>query len=117
MEKYVTSNNMAMALLFILGVCYCFNLIYSTVVNAGKIKAQNEAPITDLDRRVKYLEDEIRAYKTRFKMYEENVEQIQNQDRILMKSVKALLNHGIHNGNTDEMEKAASEIDEFLMQK
>lgn len=37
--------------------------------------------------------------------------------RALCRGVMALLNHALHNGNTDEMEKANTGINDYLIQK
>lgn len=64
----------------------------------------------DSDER--FQEDEKHIKENR-----ENIADLREGFRASCISIKALLNHAIHNGNTAEMEKAVRELDNYLINR
>ena len=70
---------------------------------------QNER-ITTLEERMTKVESAVSQFKEKFTEIEEN-------SRIQMKALLALLSHGIDGNNTAEMKKAHDEITDYLLRK
>lgn len=68
----------------------------------------------------KHLKDSDERFRDGERHIKENTDAIKDLKegfRVLCISQKALLNHSLHNGNTSEMEKAASELDGYLINR
>lgn len=58
-----------------------------------------------------------KSVEERLKNDKERIDNHDTGQRALLRGVLALLNHELHNGNNDEMERAKSGIDNFLIEK
>ena len=89
-----------------------------------RIKA-TKAPADDLEERVvmieRKLEFEIRAqfaeYDARFGRDKQKIESLEEGNKIIQKSMLALLEHSIDGNNTDGLLKAKKELSEYLINR
>lgn len=64
-------------------------------------------PANDVDKK-------LAADKTRLDNHERMLDTLQGSNRVLCAGVIALLDHELHNGNSEQMEKARNDIIYFL---
>ena len=58
-----------------------------------------------------------RSVETRLKADKERLDSLDDGQKAICRGVLALLNHELHNGNNDEMERAQKGITEYLIER
>lgn len=94
-----------------------YNVISTARRNAREEKKLRDQPSTDLAKKVA---DHSRMLDNDKRKLEEHDRQLSDTRRGLMVNcagTQALLEHTLHNGNTDEMENASSDIDKWLRER
>lgn len=86
------------------GVLTLFNLIDKIINTMDKAKE----PTKELERRIEALEQ---------KDFEKRIRDLEEGNRILQKSILALLKHSIDGTNTDGLKEAEKELSDFLINK
>lgn len=84
--------------------------VYILVGNVIKITKELNGPKKDIVKSVDELKEVVHTHTT-------EIADIRHTNRIQCQAVRALLNHAIHNGNTEEMERAAGVLDDYLTEK
>ena len=92
------------------GVLTLFNVI-DKIVTAVK-SAKN--PVDELKRRVDELERKIQES---YPKYDAKIAEIENGNRVVQKSILALLKHSIDGNNVEALKEAESELSNFLINK
>ena len=71
----------------------------------------------DLRKPYGNVSEDIKKLKAVVDTHTDEIQDIRRTNRIQCQAVRALLNHAIHNGNTEEMQRAAGALDEYLTDK
>ena len=94
---------------------------YSTVMNAIKAhreeKKLRDSPITKLTERVDRHDTLLEKDKDRLDALEHSVGTLQTEGTLTLKSVKALLSHGVNGNSVDKMQDCIKEIDDYLISR
>lgn len=89
------------------------NIIERVILFKDKAKQphlQHEQRIVALESEVKHIEDKLNDDS-------ERIAELEMGTRVLMKSIGALLSHGIDGNNTDEMKLAREELNDYLISR
>ena len=89
------------------------NIIERVILFKDKAKQphlQHEQRIVALESEVKHIEDKLNDDG-------ERIAELEMGTRVLMKSIGALLSHGIDGNNTDEMKLAREELNDYLISR
>lgn len=89
------------------------NIIERIILFKGKAKQPQEV----LNQRVSTLEDRVEHIEIRISADSEKINELELSTRVLMKSIGALLSHGIDGNNTDEMKVAREELNDYLISR
>lgn len=73
--------------------------------------------LAKLEPRFAEIDSKLAADKQRIDTLSAKTNNNEEGQRVLCRGVLALLNHELHNGNSDEMEKAKQGIDDYLIDK
>lgn len=121
MQQYLTGDGLIRAALVILALAWAWNLIYTALSNARKEKERADAPLNDLKTEIGTLKAEIGKDRERITALERDIEghadelrDLHNGQTEMCRGVQALLEHALHNGNTDEMQAASNSIGKWL---
>jgi len=121
MQQYLTGDGLLKAALVILALAWAWNMVYTAIANARKEKERAEAPIAALRGDIAALRNDLMADRERIGALERDLElhsgelrDLHQGQTELCRGVQALLEHAIHNGNTDKMEAASESIDKWL---
>lgn len=80
-------------------------------------KSRSQEPQKALATRVAHLEDEMGEVRRHLSNDNLRIEELERGNRVLMKSIGALLSHGIDGNNIDEMKVAREELNDFLISR
>lgn len=97
----------AAVLLVFLGA---YNVLISALKNHREEKRRREQPVTDLEVIVKQHEQMLKNDNLRLKDLEE-------EDKILLRAVKAMLGHLVNGNSTEKMSASIQEIDRYLIDR
>ena len=86
------------------------NMINMTLILKDKAKAPND----EQNRRITLLEDEVKEIRRQQSSDFTEIDNIKDANKILIKSMSALLSHGIEGNNLYEMKLAREELNNFL---
>jgi len=99
-------------------------LIVSLVLNVLNIidrstalKQKANEPMRKMEHRITQLEDKFEKLNTYATNDNARIENLEEGGRVLMKSIGALLSHGIEGNNLDEMKLAREELNEYLIRR
>jgi len=84
---------------------------------SAKVIEKMEPRFSEIDRKLANDKEQIDAHTRQINTMEKRQNSSDKAEKALCRGVLALLNHELHNGNTDEMEKAKSGIDDYLIEK
>ena len=109
MENF-TPDDIYKALLVILAVC-------GAIITVGKaldvIKGWRK-PALDTEKSV---EEKLASDKLTLDRHEKEIAGLQQGQSLMLQGITALLDHAIHNGNSDQMEKAQHDITNYLIHR
>lgn len=116
--KVMMEGNNFFIFLMVLVAIMGFFLLVGNVIKMLReiIKPHNDkndemkAEVKDLKKKVDRVEEVIDQHSI-------EIDDIRHTNRIQCQAVRALLNHAIHDGNTDEMQRAAGALDDYLTEK
>lgn len=121
MQNYLTGDGLLKAALVILSICWAWNMVYTAITNARKERERQDAPLNEIREDIRKLNDGIHNDRERITALEHDIEHHGDELRDLhhgqteiCRGVQALLEHALHNGNTDEMEAASQAIGKWL---
>lgn len=114
--------------LAVLGVVIVLDKVNDIVAKHKKRKRdllqEQQAPVENLDGRLQKIEkrldsidDKLSSDKRRLEALERQQDDADAGFRALCKATLAMLNHELHNGNTDEMEAAQKILTDYLIGK
>ena len=84
--------------------------IFAAIITVDKvidIIKKWRAPTTDTEKK-------LARDKERLDEHEEAIKDLRDSQQVICSALLAILDHGIHNGNTDQMEKARDEMMAYL---
>lgn len=114
MEEAIITNPIWVWLLAICGGIVTFATAITAIVNWVKaLKKPND----DQNNRIKTLEDKVAAHDILFKSDGKRLELIESGNRVIQRSILALLEHGIDGNNIDAMRKAKDDLQEHLIER
>lgn len=121
MEKYLTGDGLLKAAIVALALAWSWNLIYTALTNARKERERADAPLNIIRSDINKLENEIHADRERIGALERvgdahahELKDLHAGQTELCRGVQALLDHMLHDGNTDEMQAASTSIGKWL---
>ena len=110
-------NNFLIFLIVLVALMGVFVLVGNVIKTFRDIKKPREDMREDLRVEVNNLKDKIERIETVIDTHGVEIKDIRHTNRIQCQAVRALLNHAIHDGNTDEMLRAAGALDDYLTDK
>ena len=97
-------------------------LIISLILNVLNIidrsttlKQKANEPMRKMEHRITQLEDKVDKLGSYSTNDNKRIENLEEGGRVLLKSLGALLSHGIDGNNVDEMKLAREELNEYLI--
>ncbi len=114
--------------LAVLGVVIVLDKVNDIVAKHKKRKRdllqEQQAPVENLDGRLQKIEKRLDSIDEKLSSDKRRLEALERQQddadagfRALCKATLAMLNHELHNGNTDEMEAAQKTLTDYLIGK
>lgn len=116
-ESILTKGNMVTVLIVLVAIMTLYVLIGNTVKTTRELAKPKVTKDNDIIEKIK-LHDAILANEKRvIDRHDDEISDIKSLVKAQCVATKALLNHSIHNGNTDEMTEAANELDRVLINR
>lgn len=131
-EKVLNGGWLMITLLVLLALANVWNVAYTALTNARKEKERSEEPLRDLENKLRDTQSSIKDLESRFgEMCREVNRRVDELERgvgahaeelrdlhtgqiELCRGVQALLEHAIHDGNTDELQASSTSIGKWL---
>ena len=101
-------------IVLVLGVILTILNIWERV-SLAKDKATS--PHRQNEERIAKLEFEVADIQRMLRNDKERIDELEQGTKIIIKSMSALLSHGIDGNNEEEMKSARKELNEFLIEK
>ena len=125
MQQFLESNSFWTALVFFVAVCWVIKTVFDAVMAIQIHKRQGREPVSVLEKQVENLEIQYRELdhrieehrqetERRLSMHQRDLEDLHKGQSVVCRGVQALLDHALHNGNTDEMQAASDGIGKWL---
>lgn len=92
-------------------------ILAANVVDAAKKLFAKKQPDNTLEQHCKDAEDRFKRGEKHIAENHDHIADLKDGNRALCVAVMALLNHAIHDGNTDEMTNAYSGLNNYLINR
>lgn len=79
------------------------------------LKEKAKTPYKEREQRITHLEDEVEQMKRFLDNDNQRIKNLEDGGRVLIKSMGALLSHGIDGNNIQEMKVAREELNDYLI--
>lgn len=120
-QSALTGSGPMITLLVLLALMNVWNVAYTAISNARKEKERGEAPLVAIRGDIQTLRNDLAADRERIAALERDIEGYGDEMRDvhqgqteLCRGVQALLDHAIHNGNTEELQACSQSIGKWL---
>lgn len=110
-------NALFVVLAFLLGVCAVIVAIGKTL---DTIRSWRRPSVTQAQQYADWFradKERLDGHEARLQALERSMADTKDGQRAMMQGVMALLDHELHNGNADQMEKASKGISQYLMNR
>ena len=91
--------------------------ILNIIDRATLLREKAKSPQKEMEHRLTQLEDKVEKLSTYSTNDNARIENLEEGGRVLLKSLGALLSHGIDGNNTQEMKLAREELNEYLIRR
>ena len=95
--------------------------VYTLIMNAIKAwreeKKRKNQPVSDLETRVKANTDKLEKHDGLLDNDKKRLDAIDEQQRILMRGIMALLSHEVNGNSIDKLKASLQEINDWLIRK
>lgn len=91
--------------------------ILNIIDRSSLLKEKAKAPQKEMEIRINALEDKVDRLNTYLTNDNARIENLEEGGRVLLKSLGALLSHGIDGNNVQEMKLAREELNEYLIRR
>lgn len=116
-KAVLEGNNFYIFVIVLIAIMGLFVLVGNVIKTYRDLKKPIDDDNNNIRTEVKELRHKIDRIETVVDEHGKEIDDIRHMNRIQCQSVRALLNHAIHDGNTDEMSKASTELDAYLNSK
>ena len=113
----LTANNILTFLLILAALLWLFNLAGQSIKTYREMRKPKETVEKSVADKLAEHDRFLASDKRRLKAHDDDIDDIREGMRRNCTGIKALLNHQLHNGNTKEMEEAASNLDKWLINR
>lgn len=110
----LSHQNLLTALLVILVLIWAGKQIMDFCITLRTLRKPQEKEAHDLTAHQAACEKKFASDKNRLDALEPRMDSVEEGQRVLCKGVYEILGHLLHNGNKEAMEKASSDIFDFL---
>lgn len=76
-----------------------------------------QKPKEEQSKRIDNLESEVKDLKRYVSTDGDRIKELEQGNKVMLHSMSALLSHGIHGNNVEEMTKAKEELDRYLIER
>lgn len=110
----VTSEGWAWFAVVLLILLNIYNTFSTARKNAREEKKRKEQPTVTLEEKINAYARMLDTDKRRLDGHDKAIGDLQSSQQVLCSGVMALLDHELHNGNSDQMQTARDDIMKFL---
>lgn len=89
--------------------------ILNIIDKATTLKDKAREPEDKQNERISALEDDVKLLKEYISNDDTRIRRIEEGNRFTQQAILALLSHGIEGNNTEEMKKARSDLNNYLI--
>ncbi len=115
--QVLTANNVLTFLLIFAALLWLFNLAGQSIKTYREMRKPKETADKTVADKVADHDKLFAADKRRLDAHDKDIDDLREGMRRNCTGIKALLNHQLHDGNTLEMEEAASDLDKWLINR
>ena len=92
-----------------------YNAISTALKNRREQKQIANSPLTKLQDDVSKINDKLEKDKSRLDEHEKQLMSMGQENKIMLRGVRALLSHEINGNSDDKLRASLSEIDDYLI--
>lgn len=115
--EQLTNEGLIGFMVVLLALLNLYNVFSSARRNAREEKKRQQQPTYDLEIRIADISRKLDTDKRRLDNHDERLDDLKKGLMATCTGVQALLEHELHNGNTEEMQEASKEIDKWLRER
>lgn len=94
-----------------------YNTIMTALKNHREEKKRKAAPVEALESRADNARQMLQAHDEMIKADRERLDKLEEQQRIMLRALMAMLSHEVNGNSTDKLKASVVEINDFLIKK
>lgn len=117
MADFVSNITLGELYLSIIGVSVVCNALWRIIDGIIKMLSKAKAPEDEQNRRITAAEKDIADIRKMLSKDDGRLKELEDSNRIIQKSLLALLKHGIDGNEIESMRSAQKEIEDYLINR
>lgn len=98
-------------------LCSAITGVAAVIALLISLAKKSQEPTRELSRRIDALEERMDKHDSQLTMEQDRLRVIEDGSKVTIQALQALLNHGIHGNNIQEMLDRERELREYLVNK
>lgn len=117
MAEFVSNITLGELYLSIIGISVVCEVLWRIIDAVIKAMNKAKAPENEQNRRISQAEKDIAEIRKMLSNDDSRLKELEDSNRIIQKSLLALLKHGIDGNEIDSMKSAQKEIEDYLINR
>lgn len=110
-------NNFFIFLMVLVAIMGFFLLVGNVIKMLREIIKPHNDKNDEMKTEIKEVKNKMNHIEQAMNSHNGEIEDLRQMSRIQCQAIRALLNHAIHDGNTDEMIRTSNALDDYLTDK
>lgn len=117
MQSYLTMNNLELALVTVLAVCWGVSMFLSARSALRKVHEESRQPFTEIQQRTNAMQAQIQNLEGRMLEMERRSDVYGEKMTLVLRSQLSILSHLVNGNSLDKLSKSLQEINEYLLHR
>ena len=113
----LTWGSLIGAVVVVLLLVGIYNTVMTAIKNHREEVKRRKAPVEKLEGRADATSEMLRKHEEAIQADKERLNSMEEQQRIMMRAMVALLSHSINGNSTDKLQASMTEIQNYLISK
>lgn len=113
----ITFDMVIVCLVVVLAIVSAYNMIATARKNAREERKRREEPSANNTAAIREIQDKIVYFEHKLDEHDKRLNDNRSGTMVLCAGVQALLEHELHNGNSEEMQAASKDISAWLLKR
>ncbi len=114
MDRYITGDNLALALLLLVGAAWLISQLLGARRQLAELQAEKQKPIRDIVDRLGRIEAKIANDDRRIEALQRRTGRQDEELRLILRAEMAMMSHVLNGNSVDRIQECRDAINDYL---